>query len=188
MLNERERTRGGRVGLRPRLVAAGWDYLVIVAWLVLLAVVFVPLRLAGAAVFDGLGVVGTDVLITALSVLPVLTYLTLGEAGRRQATWGKRRAGLVVVLAGGGRPGAARIVARGLVKLLPWQCAHMAVSRLARDQESAVAMPLLVAAYALAGATIVLVLARRDRAALHDLVTATRVVRTRPGEAAGQNR
>ncbi|MFI7420559.1 RDD family protein [Nonomuraea sp. NPDC049684] len=175
MLNERERTRGGRTALRPRLVAAGWDYLVIAAWLTALAGVFVPLSRAGAG-FGGVGALGTDLLITALSVLPLGAYLVGREAGRRQATWGKRRAGLVVALAGGGRPGAARIVARALVKLLPWQCAHMAVSRLVREPESAVAMPLLVAAYTLAGASVVLVLTRRDRAALHDLVTATRVV------------
>ncbi|RSM98699.1 RDD family protein [Nonomuraea sp. WAC 01424] len=176
MVNELEKTRTGRAALRPRLVAAGWDYLAIAGWLTLLAVVFVPLRLAGAGVFDGLGLVATDLLITALSALPVGVYLVAGEAGRRRATWGKRRAGLVVATVAGERPGTARIVVRDVVKLLPWQCGHMAVSRLVRGQETAFAMPLLVAAYVLAGVSIVLLLARRDRAPLHDLVAGTRVV------------
>ncbi|MDP9869199.1 MULTISPECIES: RDD family protein [Streptosporangium] len=171
-----KKTQVGRAELRPRLVAAGWDYLAIVAWLTLLAVVFVPLHLAGAGVFDGLGMVSTDLLITGLTALPVGACLTIGEAGRRQATWGKRRAGLVVATVSGERPGTARIVVRNVVKLLPWQCGHMAVSRLARGHEVIFAMPLLVAAYALAGVSIALLLVRRDRAALHDLVAATRVV------------
>ncbi|MGW4956401.1 RDD family protein [Nonomuraea sp. NPDC004186] len=176
MLNELRKSQAGRAALRPRLVAAGWDYLVIVAWLALLAVVFVPLYLAGVRPFDGLGMVSIDLLITVLSVLPVGAYLTIGEAGRHQATWGKRRAGLVVATTRGKRPGAVRIVVRNVVKLLPWQCAHMAVSRLAGGHEVIIAMPLLVAAYALAGISIALLLVRRDRAALHDVVVATRVV------------
>ncbi|KAB8188777.1 hypothetical protein FH608_042610 [Nonomuraea phyllanthi] len=175
VLNERGKTRVRRAALRPRLVAAGLDYLVIVAWLALLAVVFVPLYLAGVRPFDGLSTAGTDLLISVLSVLPVGAYLTVGEAGRRQATWGKRRAGLVVTTTRGERPGVARIVGRNAVKLLPWQCAHMAVSRLAGGHETTVGTLLLVATYALAGASIALLLIRRDRAALHDVVVATRV-------------
>jgi uncharacterized RDD family membrane protein YckC len=176
MLNELGKTQVGRAALRSRLVAVGWDYLVIVAWLALLAVVFVPLYLAGVRPFDGLSTVGIDLLISVLTVLPAGAYLTMGEAGRRQATWGKRRAGLVVTTTTGKRPGAARIVVRNAVKLLPWQCGHMAVSRLAGGHEVVAAMPLLVAAYALAGVSIALLLVRRDRAALHDVVVATRVV------------
>ncbi|MFI7124761.1 RDD family protein [Nonomuraea sp. NPDC050153] len=178
MLNELRKTQVGRAALRPRLVAAGWDYLVIVVWLALLAVVFVPLYLAGVRPFDGLGTVSIDLLITVLSVLPAGAYLTIGEAGRHQATWGKRRAGLVVATTRGKRPGAVRIVVRNAVKLLPWQCAHMAVSRLAGGREVITAMPLLIAAYALAGVSIALLLVRRDRAALHDVVAATRVVQS----------
>lgn len=176
MLNNLGKTQVGRAALRPRLVSAGWDYLVIVVWLALLAAVFVPLYLAGVRVFDGLGMVSSDLLITVLTVLPTGAYLTIGEAGRRQATWGKRRAGLAVVTASGKRPGALRIVMRNVVKLLPWQCGHMAVSRLAGGHEVSAAILLLVAAYALAGASIALLLVRRDRAALHDVVVATRVV------------
>ncbi|MFG1960369.1 RDD family protein [Nonomuraea sp. NPDC049028] len=176
MPNELGKTQGGRAKLRPRLVAAGWDYLAIVGWLALLAVVFVPPRLAGVRPFDGPGTVGGDLLITALTVLPVGAYLIIGEAGRHQATWGKRRAGLAVVTTRGARPGAARIVMRNAVKVLPWQCGHMAVSRLAGGHQTIVAMPLLVATYALAGVSIALLLVRRDRAALHDVVVATRVV------------
>lgn len=176
MLNDLGKTQVGRMALRPRLVAVGWDYLVIVVWLALLAVVFVPLHLAGVRVFDGLGMVSSDLLIAVLTVLPTGAYLTISEAGRRQATWGKRRAGLAVVTTSGKRPGTVRIVVRNVVKLLPWQCGHMAVSRLAGSHEATAAMPLLVAAYALAGVSIALLLVRRDRAALHDLVVATRVV------------
>jgi len=163
-----------KTDLRPRLAALGRDYLVILGWLALLAAVFVPLYLSGVRPFDGLSTAGGDLLIALLTVLPAGAYLTIGEAGRHRATWGKRRSGLTVATTGGQRPGLPRIVARNVVKLLPWQLAHLAGSRLAAGDDGTV---LLVATYALAGLSIALLLVRRDRAALHDLVTGTRVVR-----------
>ncbi|MEV0613490.1 RDD family protein [Nonomuraea sp. NPDC050404] len=159
-----------------RLVALGWDYLLIVGWLVLLA----GLYLLGLRPLYGLidaPLVVADLAITGVSVLPVWIYLVVTEAGTARATWGKRRAGLVVTAVGGGRPGPVRIMVRNAVKLLPWQLAHIAVLRLWTGQgDSVVVVPALVLCYGLVGATVALMLLRGDRAALHDLVAGTRVL------------
>ncbi|MFE0146774.1 RDD family protein [Nonomuraea sp. NPDC059007] len=78
----------------------------------------------------------------------------------------------------GGRPGPGRVLARNAVKLLPWQLAHMAVIRTVHTSgETGVAvLAALVVCYAMVLLTLVLLLARRDRAGLHDLAAGTRVV------------
>lgn len=119
----------------------------------------------------------TDLIAFGFTVLPTGLYLAVGEAGRHQAAWGKRRAGLQVVTAAGGRPGVGRIVLRTAVKLLPWQLAHIAVARLILDVDDPVttwgsdALSLLLAALTIG-------MAWRDpqHRALHDRVAGTRVV------------
>ncbi|MEV7006063.1 RDD family protein [Streptosporangium sp. NPDC051022] len=167
----------GEPGSRARrVVALGWDYLVIVGWLALLAVPYLLGVRPFARPADASPIVA-DLVITVLSVVPVWVYLVVTEAGTAQATWGKRRAGLIVTADGGGRAGLGRIMARNAVKLLPWQLAHIAVLRFwTAEDDSVVAVPAIVLCYVLAGATVASALLRRDRAALHDLVAGTRVV------------
>ncbi|MFF5212893.1 RDD family protein [Streptosporangium sp. NPDC000396] len=156
-----------------RVVALGWDYLLIVGWLALLAGAY----LLGVRPLAGAPLGVADLVITGLSVLPVWAYLVVTEAGAAQATWGKRRARLIVTAAAGGRAGLARIMTRNAVKLLPWELAHLAVLRFwTAEAESVIAVPALVLCYALVGVTVALAVLRRDRAALHDLVAGTRVV------------
>lgn len=122
----------------------------------------------------------TDAVAFVATVLPVGIYLVTGEAGRHQAAWGKRRAGLRVVTADGGRPGLGRIVLRTAVKLLPWQLAHVAVARFILGVDDPVTtwstyvLSLLVAAVSIA-------MALRDgrRRALHDRVAGTVVAAAR---------
>lgn len=165
-----------KVGSPARRVAAlGCDYLVIAGWLALLGVPYL-LGLRPLAGLSDMPLAVTDLVITALSVLPVWVYLVVTEAGPAQATWGKRRMGLVVT-ASGGRAGLGRIMARNAVKLLPWELAHIAALRFwTAADDSPVAAPALVLCYLLIGVTAALILLRRDHPALHDLVAGTRVV------------
>ncbi|TDD12116.1 hypothetical protein E1292_03110 [Nonomuraea deserti] len=161
---------------RRRVAALGWDYLLIVGWLALLAGSYL-LGLRPLGWLAGAPLIVADLAITGLTVLPVWVYLLVTEAGTAQATWGKRRAGLILTAAGGGRAGLVRVMARNAVKLLPWELAHLAVLRLWTGKgDSAVVVPSLVLCYGLVGVTVALVLSRGDRAALHDLVAGTRVV------------
>jgi uncharacterized RDD family membrane protein YckC len=157
--------------------AAGWDYLVIVGWLAVLTLVGMAVRLF----LPGAGTIArsaVDVSAFLFSVLPVWLYLTLTEVGPRQASWGKRRAGLRVEGPGSGRAGGRRIAVRNGVKLLPWQLAHLAVARLILGVDA----PVLVAVtygLSLLVPVVSIGIAWRDpvHRGLHDLAAGTRVVR-----------
>lgn len=78
-----------------RLLSWWWDYLLILAWLLLVvAVVGVP-QLVGwwdlSSVWSNPA--AADVAITVLTVVPYFLYLVLTEMRTPHATWGKRRVG-----------------------------------------------------------------------------------------------
>jgi uncharacterized RDD family membrane protein YckC len=166
------------VAVKRRLLALFLDYGVVVAWLAVVAAVFVPLYFVGVRPWGE----HADLAAFTASVLPVWLYLTVTEAGPAHATWGKRRAGLRVVGPAGAPVRFGRSAARNAVKLLPWQLAHLGVAALLAGPEAATlvrpaaAWVPLTASYVLVAVTVAIVLVRRDRAALHDLVAGTRVV------------
>lgn len=154
-----------------------WDYLVVLAWLaVVFLVVGIP-TLRGweaAAIWSRPGT--ADAAVTVLTVVPYLGYLVLTERGTGHATWGKRRAGLVVAGADGASPETAGIVLRNLIKVLPWQLGHMAALRFAMATG-----PLWVAGLLnLASLTLLLLVAApplAGRRGVHDRAAGTTVVR-----------
>jgi uncharacterized RDD family membrane protein YckC len=119
----------------PALAAPGgarwraslWDHAAILCWLAILTVAGLVLRTVLPPAPSYLPVVA-GVVALLLTVAPVWAFLTVGEAGRHAAGWGKRRAGLRVVGPDGGRSGSSRVAVRNAVKLLPWQLAHVAVA------------------------------------------------------------
>ncbi len=168
-------TLAARGGARWR--ASLWDYTAIVCWLAVLTVAGLVLRtvLPPAPSYPP---VVADVVALLFTVLPVRAFLTAGEAGRHAAGWGKRRAGLRVVAADGGRPGFGRVAVRNAVKLLPWQLAHVAVARAILDPEDVGTMAVAYALSLLIPAGSIL-MAWRDpeHRAAHDRLAGTRVVR-----------
>jgi uncharacterized RDD family membrane protein YckC len=167
------------VGLGPRAAAFALDYLPIAGYLALLTAVGAGLGWAfpewmarafgQAARAQAIGFV--------LVTLPVGLYFALSEASRRQATWGKRRLGLVVVGPGGGRLGLGRSLARTATKFVPWELAHAAVwgIALAGGEPATVHLVLLALVWTLVGANVVGIgLGRRG---LYDVLVGTRVVR-----------
>lgn len=113
-------------------------------------------------------------------VLPAALYLSSGEVGRDHASLGKRSAGLTVIDVAGGPPSPGRIVVRTAVKLLPWQLAHLALTRavgiVGAKHSRGYAAAGFGAALGLAGFSILLATVRSDGRALHDLAARTRVV------------
>lgn len=122
-------------------------------------------------------VLATDLAVFVMTVLPVGLYLAAGEAGAHQASWGRRRAGLRVVTADGGRPSVRQVAARTAVKLLPWQLAHIAVARLILGADDPV-VTWTTYGLSLAIPLLSVTMALRDprQRALHDRVAGTRVV------------
>jgi uncharacterized RDD family membrane protein YckC len=166
--------------LRARAAATGLDYLVISGWLAVLAAVGVPLSLLAPPHPERWPLLLGDLAVFALTVLPAGLYLGLTEAGARSATLGKRRLGLAVATTAGARPGPGRIALRTVVKLLPWQLAHLAVLRLALDAgPAAFAWTADGLALGLVALTVALAVAGPGHRALHDLAAGTVVVRRR---------
>ena len=163
--------------LAPRLVSWGWDYLLILGWLLL---VFLLIGLPQILGWIDLSPIWTDqnsadVGITILTVLPYFLYLTFTEIGPTHATWGKRRAGIAVADRDGDWPRTGGVVVRNLVKVMPWQLGHMGTMRLVTSAEvSTAAISLQVASLGLLALILVPILLRRR--GIHDVVGRTRVV------------
>ena len=115
-------------GFAKRLKAFSYDYLIICAYIILLvAATIVAVKTAG---FMGLSLrwpqnpPRADLMAFVTLILPVIMYYTLSESSPKQATWGKRKVGIQVVNADGGRLNRIPAFVRALVKLLPWQIGH----------------------------------------------------------------
>jgi len=170
------------VEIRRRLRSWWWDYLVVLAWLLL---VFVAVGLPGLLGWLDLDRIWSrpltaDLAVTALTVVPYYAYLVGTEAAPAHATWGKRRSGLVVTAADGSPPGGTGIAVRNLVKVLPWQFGHMAAMRFATG---AGGVAPAVACWVVSVALLALVVgpALAGRRGVHDLSAGTvvRPARTR---------
>ena len=162
--------------IRRRLRSWWWDYLVVLAWLL---VVFVAVGLPGLLGWFDVDRIWSrpltaDLAVTALTVVPYFAYLVGTEAGSAHATLGKRRSGLVVAAADGSEPGGADIAVRNLLKVLPWQFGHMAAMRLATGTGSHV---LAVAFWVISLVLLALVMgpALAGRRGAHDLSAGTTV-------------
>ena len=114
-------------GLGKRLQAFVYDGMVLAFLLLMSAAIGSALHVAVGpvrftpALADGVAFV--------VLILPVILYGAWAESSPRQATFGKRRAGLVVVDARGGRLSRRRALARSALKYLPWQIAHSCLFR-----------------------------------------------------------
>lgn len=162
-----------------RLLAFGLDYLLIAAYLLVLAGVgsfltFGSLASRAEALFAS--PVVADLVIFALTVLPVSLYFAWQESSRG-GTWGKRRLGLRVERADGAGLSSGRALVRAACKFAPWQIAHLGVARLIRLPEPpAWALGSAVLALVLVAGYVALLYASPSRRTVHDLVAGTVVV------------
>lgn len=175
-------------GPARRLLALGLDGLVVGAYLAALTAVTMAASRAGRLL--GLDLswprnpVFADLTVFVSLILPIGLYFALSESSARQATWGKRKAGLLVVGISRGRLPFGRAVLRAIFKLLPWQIAHTSLFHIPGWPWDPSAPPAWVYAgfgfcYALLGANIALLLLSSERAALHDRVAGSRVIYSR---------
>lgn len=159
-----------------RLRSWGWDYLVTVGWLGAMSAAIAVLAAGGLIELEPIlsrpG--AADVGLAAVTVVPLALYLTLSEASAAQATFGKRRRGLVVATHAGTRPSWARLAVRNVLKVLPWQLGHMAAVRFASDERQADGYVWFATSMILLAAIVLPVLVGRPGA--HDRAAGTRVV------------
>lgn len=155
------------------------DWLVVGAWLGVLAVLGLALRPLLPSDEAGPATMGTlltaDLLITVATVLPYLLYLALTESSPRRATLGKRWADLRVAAADGSSPVTGAVWVRNLVKVLAWQLGHLGFTRAMFETQVGLGIGLSVAGtlLGLACALPALVGGR----GIHDRIAGTRVER-----------
>ena len=157
------------------------DYLGIIAWIMAVTAAGKLVGTWWPIEVSSIPLLLTDTVAFGSTVLPAWVYLSVSEAGARQAGWGKRAEHLrVVATRRSGALGLWRAGLRNAVKLLPWQLAHIGVVRsiLSVDEHAIINATL---ALAMAMPVVSLLVAWRDpqHRALHDLVAGTRVISER---------
>ncbi len=112
---------------KQRIVAFLFDYLLICAYLVVLALISTAsMQLSDSDTCSRLFLnpLTADLIAFATTVLPVSLYFAVSESSPAMATWGKKRVGIVVRSAEGQQLTFLRALARSFAKFLPWQIAH----------------------------------------------------------------
>jgi len=118
-------------GFAKRLKAFMIDYLIILAYILVLAGVNYGIILSRGTLEEISPFFASPIVKDAIAfltlILPVILYFTLQERSPKQATWGKRKAGIRVVNANGETLTGIQGFVRSLVKFLPWQIAHTSI-------------------------------------------------------------
>ncbi|MFZ0493761.1 MAG: RDD family protein [Acidimicrobiia bacterium] len=164
--------------VRLRLLSWLWDYLVAVGLLLVVFIFIGVPTLLGWFSLDGIwgSLVLSDIAITLLTVIPFLVYLAATEAGASHATWGKRRTRIGVFNLQEGPPQIVAVWIRNIVKLLPWQFAHMGVEALIRNGHSTAGIVFYVTSLVLLAAVAGPPLF--NRRGVHEVIAGTVVQRT----------
>lgn len=177
--------------IRTRLLAFLIDYLLILAYLAVLAGVgtFLTLGPFRDAWRDLLSTPARmDFLAFLVTVLPVTLYFALSESSSRGASVGKRRMGLRVVGMDGGRVPLGRALVRSALKFLPWQLAHTGMLNIPGfpiepTDPPAWTTAMLVAVWVLVVAYLFGLTPLGGSRPLYDRVAGTRVVASDQGQA-----
>lgn len=131
-----------------------------------------------------------ELYVLATVSVPAWLYFAFSDSSPRQATVGKRLWGLIVTDMAGKRIAFSQALARTVIKLLPWELAHLIAnvptSMWIDPQSGALSWDVLVSpfryslfgiVYLLLGLYLVTMLLRTDRRSVHDLLTGTTVTR-----------
>lgn len=119
--------------LRLRTLAFLLDYLLIALYIGVLVVVgitlgFGPLRGVFLTLFADPN--ASEITAFVLLVVPVILYFALLECSPWQASWGKRKMGLIVTNVHGDRLSLPRSLLRSLLKFVPWELTHACLWRI----------------------------------------------------------
>ena len=141
-------------GFAKRLKAFAFDTLIICGYIILLAVT--TLAVIKIAELMGLSLrwpetpILADLMAFVTLILPVILYFAIQESLPKQATWGKRKAGIRVVNVNGEKLTRKQAFVRSLVKFLPWQIAHTSIFQIqALPAEGANPSPFIITGFVL---------------------------------------
>jgi uncharacterized RDD family membrane protein YckC len=170
-----------------RLLAFAIDYVVIAAYLLILAAAsLVVLASSGNAHDQALWADAWSAEIAGFVLLtaPVVLYFAALESSSSGATLGKRVLHLRVVATGGGRLGFGRSLVRSGIKFLPWELAHFTIWQYVYGARTGGApgwAPIALAAvYVLVGVYILSLLVGKSHRTIYDRAAGSMVVRAAP--------
>ncbi len=159
-----------------RMLAGALDFVPVAGYILLLLCAGLALNRRSGFASRLASPIAMDALAFLTLVLPVILYFAVQEGSARQATWGKRRAGLRVVARSGRRLTPGRALLRAVVKFLPWQFAHSAALQLRFGSESALAYVAAVGAQGLAVAYLLCLWLTRSHRTPYDWAAGSEVV------------
>jgi uncharacterized RDD family membrane protein YckC len=116
-------------GLRVRIAAFAFDYLVIAVYLILMTTLSLVVNWIFPDILGTLFGNPSSGQMTGFLVvtLPVTMYFALLESSSWQATWGKRRKNLRVVSRNNDRLSRMHAFGRTLLKFIPWELSHACI-------------------------------------------------------------
>ena len=164
----------GRISAKTRLKEFAIDYIVIVAYLVLLFAVAGTFYMVAFGEIPAFSQRQSQLIATGASVMPIVIVFSLMDYQAPFGTFGKRKAGLKVSYK---TRAYWRSLVRNVVKFLPWQLAHMGViGGMYSNFASPLAMAALYVSLGLLALLLGMVLFRKDGRHLGDMLAGTRVV------------
>ena len=170
----------GYAGFWRRVCAFAVDYVVIAAYLILLAILALVLNILSATLLPDLFGTERSAHLTAFPVLtvPLTLYFALMEASPWQGTIGKRLLHLCVVRDDDTQLTLLRALARTAVQFIPWGVAHTLIWRLHFQPDATPALINLgfLIVWAILLANFALMIFSRAHQALYDRIAGTIVV------------
>ena len=167
-------------GFWQRVKAFALDYIIILLYLALLTL----LSLLINWVFSGNEWLFADRVRAQLTgffliTLPVALYFAFGESSAQQATWGKKRGGLMVTDTNGARISFWRSLARTFLKFIPWELSHTLIWEIyfSPQTNSLLINYGFLLVYALIGLNIASLLITKKHQTLYDLLAKTYVTK-----------
>ena len=164
----------GRISAKTRLKEFAIDYIVIVAYLVLLFAVAGTFYMVAFGEIPAFSQRQSQLIATGASVMPIVIVFSLMDYQAPFGTFGKRKAGLKVSYK---TRAYWRSLVRNVVKFLPWQLAHMGViGGMYSNFASPLAMAALYVSLGLLALLLGMTLFRKDGRHLGDMLAGTRVI------------
>lgn len=170
-------------GLKDRLIAFGYDYLLISAYLVALSgVSYFLMRSSETASWDLFfsNPIRADLVAFLTTILPVSVYYAVTESSANQGSWGKLKRRLKVESIDGNRISFGRAFFRSLLKFIPWQIAHTCLFNIPGWPFQPESAPLwvdlgLILVWVLVGVFVIGLMVDKDHRTLYDHISGTRV-------------
>ncbi len=177
------------VAFRLRTLAFLLDYILITVYISVLVVVSIllgygPLKMFFLKLFADPN--SSEITAFLLLVLPILLYFALFECFPWQATWGKRKMGLLVTTTHGKRLSLARSLLRSLLKFVPWELTHACLWRIPGWPLAPKVFPPLIViglvlVWVIVGVYVLSLFISKTHQTLYDLLARTCVVKSASG-------